>query len=91
MWFIPDLIPSLPPAAATLVTEKMVYIHGNLRLVDKLQGMDYAEELIQWEPGHKEALERLCDGDKLPQAGPRRAPGSPSSSNSPSSPSSSIS
>ena len=40
-------------------TEKMVYIHGNLRLVDKLQGMDYAEEQIQWAPEHKEALEQL--------------------------------
>lgn len=40
-------------------TEMMVYIHGNLRLVDKLQGMDYAEEQIQWAPEHKEALERL--------------------------------
>ena len=36
-----------------------VYIHGNLRLVDKLQGMDYAEEQIQWAPEHMEALERL--------------------------------
>lgn len=40
-------------------TEKMVYIHGNLRVVDNLQGMDYAEEIIQWAPDHKDALERM--------------------------------
>ena len=45
--------------SSTVRTEKMVYIHGNLRLVDKLQDMDYAEEVIQWAPEHKEALERL--------------------------------
>ena len=45
-------------------TEKMVYIHGNLRLVDKLRALDYEEDYTMWADEHKEALSRRWEEDE---------------------------